>query len=624
MFSDEKKRVSTLVTRYFVFPLLIIATGAWGQTYTAVDLGATDPFTVGSTGQVVGVIQNSNDYEQPFITVDGNIKALDALHNDDTARAVAVNSSGVAVGYSCLAVNPECSAVTWVAGGTPTTFAEGFSPKAINDAGEIVGSLYQSNSSGITSPSGLAIWQKGVFSPLPWLSQAQGGSAGALPNAINSAGVIAGELYLIDANNAITGYAVVWAGSKIQNLGANAAAKGINDHGQVVGFSGNDAALWTNGVLTDLGNLEGGFTVAYAINNSGIIVGTANVPYSPSMPYETSAAVVWIGGTLYQLIDLIKPTLPHNIQLEYGQAINDAGQIVASGFDPVEHQYHAYLLSPAGVASAAAPTFSVLPRTYVTTQTVTIADVTPAATIHYTLDGTTPTTQSPVYSAALTISRTTSLKAIAIAAGYQDSAVASAAYTILVPSNAYSAVDLSSVANVQAMGPLGVRAHVGLDGYRNVYASELMGSSLYWSGVQFDFVDSLSANGAAAVTVSLPAGKYSALKLLGTSTRGNRSVETFVVTYTDGTSSTIVRGMSDWLTPQSYPGESTALTMDHRIEHSGTASAGPYHLYGYALNLNPAKTVQSLTLPASSYVVVLAGALISNAQSTTASLRSPD
>ena len=71
--------------------------------------------------------------------------------------------------------------------------------------------------------------------------------------------------------------------------------------------------------------------------------------------------------------------------------------------------------------------------------------------------------------------------------------------------------------------------------------------------------------------------------------------------------------MSDWLTPQSYPGESTALTLDHRIMHSGVASAGPYHLYGYSLNLNPAKTVRSLTLPASSDVVVLAGVLTPNA-----------
>jgi hypothetical protein len=55
--------------------------------------------------------------------------------------------------------------------------------------------------------------------------------------------------------------------------------------------------------------------------------------------------------------------------------------------------------------------------------------------------------------------------------------------------------------------------------------------------------------------------------------------------------------------------------MDHRIAHSGTASAGPYHLYGYTLNLNPAKTVRSLTLPASKDVVVLAGALMATSKS---------
>jgi hypothetical protein len=625
MLGDDKKRASTLVFRHFLVLLLVMATSARGQTYTAVDLGPINAFGMGLAGQVVGSIENKDDYEQPFITVDGNVEALDALHSDDTARAIVVNSSGLVAGFSCLWATPGCTAVTWVAGGTPKAFAEGFTPTAMNDTGDIVGLLYVVNSSGLTGQSNAVVWRNGVFTQLPLFSQPQSGFVGVIGNAINNAGVVAGEIDLEDTPDSVISYAVVWNGSKIQTLGANASAKAINDHGQVVGFSGNGAASWTNGVLTELGGGDSTFAIAYAINNSGIVVGTADLPYNPATPTINTAAVVWIGGVMYQLSDLLKSKLPNNVHLDLGEAINDSGQIVAAGFDSVDLMYHSYLLSPAGVVpSAAAPTFSVLPRTYVTAQTVTIADVTPSATIHYTLDGTTPTEQSPAYTAALTLSRTTTVKAIAVAAGYQDSALASAAYTFVARSSAYTAVDLSSVANVQAIGPLGVRAHVGLDGYRNVYASELMGSSLYWSGVQFNFVDSSSANGAAAVTVNLPAGKYSALKLLGTSTRGNRSAETFVVTYIDGTSSTIVQGMSDWLTPKSYPGESTALTMDHRIEHSGTASAGPYHLYGYTLNLNPAKTVQSLTLPASGYVVVLAGALISNAQSTTASLRSPD
>lgn len=601
MFSDEKIMVSPLVTRNLMVPLIFVATCAWGQTYTAVDLGQLlSPFGIGSAGQAVGVIQNKDGYQQPLITVDGNVKALSALHNDDGARAVGVNPSGVVAGYSCLGAIPVCTAVTWTADGAPKAFADRFFPNAINDAGEIAGYTFSEN-----NIVGLAVWQKGVLSPLPLFPQPQNGYVGGSVYAINSAGQVAGEIDLEDPTHPITGHAVVWTGSKIQDLGTNAGAKGINDHGQVVGFSGNDAALWTNGVLTDLGNL-GGFSIAYGVNNNGIIVGSADVP-----PYS-SAAVVWINGVMYQLADIITPKLPVNIQLDSALAVNDLGQIVAVGYDSVAQLSHTYVLNPAGVVpSAAAPTFSVLPRTYASVQSVTIADVTPTTAIHYTLDGSTPTIQSPVYAGTLTITNTTSLKAIAVAAGYVDSVVASANYTIVAPSGTSTALDLSSVANVQAIGPLGLRAHVGLDGYRNVYASDLVGASLYWSGVPFNFVSSPSENGAADLTISLPAGKYSALKLLGTSTRGNRSGETFVVTYTDGSSSTVVQGMSDWATPQSYPGESTALTMDHRIEHSGTASEGPYHIYGYTLNLNPAKTVQSLTLPASGYVVVLAGALLS-------------
>jgi probable HAF family extracellular repeat protein len=617
MFGNHKKKVSSLAAHRLILPLLVITPCAWGQTYTAVDLGpATVPLDVTSTGQVVGLIQTIDGYDQPFITVDGNIKALDALHGDDTARVVAANASGVSAGYSCLGENPGCSAVTWVAGGTPTAFASGFEPTAINDAGEIIGQLYESNSTGLGTTTNIAIWRKGVFSALPLFPLPADSHVGGNANAINSAGLVAGEISWENSNLSMTTHAVVWDGSTIQDLGTNASAQDLNDHGQVVGYSGNDAALWTNGVLTDLGNLGGGFTCAYGINNSGIIVGTAELPFNGSAPADNSAALVWISGVMYQLADLIKPKLPGNIYLELGQAINDSGQILASGFDTVDQKYHSYILSPEGVVpGAAAPTFSVLPRTYTTTQTVTIADVTPTATIQYTLDGTTPTTQSPIYTAPLKISETTSLKAIAVATSYLTSAVAEADYTIVAPASASTPLNLSSVANVQAIGPLGTRAHVGLDGYRNVYASELMGNSLYWSGVQFDFVDSTSTNGVAAVTLPLPAGQYSALKLLGTSSDGNRSAETFVVTYTDGTSSTIVQGMSDWLTPQAYPGESTALSMDHRIAHSGTASAGPYHLYGYTLNLNPAKTVRSLTLPASKDVVVLAGALMATSKS---------
>ncbi len=87
--------------------------------------------------------------------------------------------------------------------------------------------------------------------------------------------------------------------------------------------------------------------------------------------------------------------------------------------------------SAAYTVVAATPTFSALAGTYANSVNVTINDTTPGVTIHYTTDGTTPTAASATYSAALAITSSETLKAIAIKNGLTTSAVASAAYTII-------------------------------------------------------------------------------------------------------------------------------------------------------------------------------------------------
>jgi Chitobiase/beta-hexosaminidase C-terminal domain/Putative Ig domain len=79
---------------------------------------------------------------------------------------------------------------------------------------------------------------------------------------------------------------------------------------------------------------------------------------------------------------------------------------------------------------AATPTFSPAGGTYSSAQTVTISCTTPSSTIYYTTDGTTPTTGSPVYSSPITVSTTETVQAIATAAGFSQSNVGSATYTI--------------------------------------------------------------------------------------------------------------------------------------------------------------------------------------------------
>lgn len=98
--------------------------------------------------------------------------------------------------------------------------------------------------------------------------------------------------------------------------------------------------------------------------------------------------------------------------------------------------------------TVAAPTFSVPEGTYTEAQTVTLACETEGAAIYYTLDGTDPTAESTLYTAPITISTTTTVKAIAIKDDVL-STVASATYTFpAVAENiaAFKALDVNAEA----------------------------------------------------------------------------------------------------------------------------------------------------------------------------------
>ena len=83
------------------------------------------------------------------------------------------------------------------------------------------------------------------------------------------------------------------------------------------------------------------------------------------------------------------------------------------------------------VVITATPTSSLISGTYTSSQNVVLNDTTTGAIIHYTLDGTTPSISSPIYSAPITISATKTLKAIAV--GSDTSAILSLTYTISKP-----------------------------------------------------------------------------------------------------------------------------------------------------------------------------------------------
>jgi hypothetical protein len=84
------------------------------------------------------------------------------------------------------------------------------------------------------------------------------------------------------------------------------------------------------------------------------------------------------------------------------------------------------------VTQTPAPTFSPVAGSYTSTQTVTISDSVAGATIYYTIDGSTPTTSSAVYSAPITVSYNETVNALAVSGTLTPSNVAGAVYSIQV------------------------------------------------------------------------------------------------------------------------------------------------------------------------------------------------
>jgi hypothetical protein len=270
-----------------------------------------------------------------------------------------------------------------------------------------------------------------------------------------------------------------------------------------------------------------------------------------------------------------------------------------------------YLNSP--VASAAyvigtpapAPTFSPGAGTYTSTQSVSLSDSIAGASIYYTTNGTTPTTSSTLYTSPITVSSTLTIEAIATASGSLSSPVASATY--MISNGAVTQVPLTSSANVDGIANNGSPVpNGGLDGDGYAYSETLLGASLTWNGNTYAFGSADVPDAVANATITLPAGSYTTLTLLGTGLNGNHPNQTFTVTYSDGSSTNFTQSMSDWFTPQSYAGESEALAMAYRVGTNGTLDNRTFNLYGYAFALNSAKTAVSLTLPKTRQVVVLA------------------
>lgn len=191
---------------------------------------------------------------------------------------------------------------------------------------------------------------------------------------------------------------------------------------------------------------------------------------------------------------ITKPASPTTLDgLTITMGVNSGIKIFRLDKITVSYEYSA--------SSVATPTFSPGEGTYTSTQSVAISCETAGTTIYYTLDGSNPSSSSSVYSSAISISETTTVKAMA-KIDDDESAIATATYTILPVTHEGTSADpytISDARNALTAGIINAETDYYVRGYitkKNDITNN--GSLTYW----------LSDNGEMSSTIQCYSGKY--------------------------------------------------------------------------------------------------------------------
>ena len=197
----------------------------------------------------------------------------------------------------------------------------------------------------------------------------------------------------------------------------------------LIGGSLAFAGTAASGVLTGCGGQDG-------VSDSSSLAQTPTfTPVAGSYPTAQSVTIssTTTGATIHWTADGSTPTA--NSAVYSGAIPVNATTTVraiatANGYKQSGIGVAAYSINTGTTPVVATPTFTPGGGGYASAQAVTITSATPGAAIYYTMDGSTPTTGSSVYTAPISVTASETVQAIATAAGYQQSAVGSASYAI--------------------------------------------------------------------------------------------------------------------------------------------------------------------------------------------------
>jgi probable HAF family extracellular repeat protein len=320
------------------------------QTYTITDLGTLGGSSSIATGlndrgQVVGSSTIGSGLEEhAFLWEDGMMVDLGVLGPGFSSRARAINNCGQIAGHSSVNNGPPFHAVLWGEdrelvdlGTLPGGFAA--FATAINDRGHVVGGSRTANRDfhAFLWEQGTGMIDLGTLSPGDHISVAR---------AINKSGQIAGNSgpVIVDPQIPPQRGFIWWDGvmTDLDNLGGEYTVPfGINKRGHVVGESDladgeRHGFLWRDGAMTDLGTLGGPYSSGQSVNSRDQVVGTSLL--ASGQPH----AFLWHRGVMTDLNSLIPAD--SGWVLTEARGINKAGEIVGSGI--INGQTHAFLLTP--------------------------------------------------------------------------------------------------------------------------------------------------------------------------------------------------------------------------------------------------------------------------------------
>jgi hypothetical protein len=149
----------------------------------------------------------------------------------------------------------------------------------------------------------------------------------------------------------------------------------------------------------------------------------------------------------------------------------------------------------------------------------------------------------------------------------------------------------------------------GFDMNDYTYDAAVLGDSATFDGTIMKLGPPGEMDAWSQTTVPL-SGHGTTLKILAAAANGEQTAQKFTVHYTDGTSQSFSRDLSDWCNPGDYQGEAKVVTADHRLGSEGAVTGPGTYVYGYKFPLDESKTPQSLTLPDNRNVVVLSVSVV--------------